>query len=158
VEKTVKFDQFQMLVNQVLSSQTSQASPMPPERLHPLVLAYVGDAFYTLYVRTKLLGYEQNRVRVLHTFDAKIVSASLQAFALRSIENELSDTEAGIVRRGRNAKSTPTKSASVSEYRYSTGLEALMGYLFLSQQHERLNEIAEKVFNSAMRKLMNNET
>lgn len=153
MEETLKFDQFQMLVKNVLAGAGSGKSVSNPERLHPLVLAYIGDAYYTLYVRTRLLNYEQNRVRVLHTFDAKIVSAAMQAFVVRTIEDELSELETDVVRRGRNAKSTPTKNASVSEYRYSTGFEALLGYLLLSEQHSRLEEIAGKVFAAAMRKL-----
>lgn len=82
---------------------------IPVERLHPLVLAYVGDAYFSLYIRTKLLSYEQNKVRVLHTLDSKIVSATMQAVAYKSLESELTEIEAGIVRRGRNAKSTVPK-------------------------------------------------
>lgn len=153
----MKFEHFQLLVNNVLSETGSANCPLRPERLHPLVLAYVGDAYYTLYVRTRLLHYEHNRVRVLHTFDSKIVSATMQAFAIRTLEHELSESEMDIVRRGRNAKSTPTKNASVGDYRYSTGFEALVGYLLLSENYSRLDEIAEKVFTAAMRKLNGNE-
>ncbi|MCX7781407.1 MAG: ribonuclease III [Negativicutes bacterium] len=151
----MKFDQFQMLIGNVLKG-TESAVKQEPARMHPLVLAYIGDAFYSLYVRTRLLRYEQNRVRVLHSFDARIVSAAMQAYGLRAIEPELTEQEMDIMRRGRNAKSTPTRNASVSDYRYSTGLEALMGFLYLSGKHERLNEIAEKVFGEIMRNLANN--
>ena len=144
-----------MLMRQALSLEGEALPPLPPERLHPLVLAYVGDAYFTLYVRTRLLAHEQNRVRVLHTFDSKIVSATMQAFAIKNIEQELSEEEAGIVRRGRNAKSTPAKSASVGDYRYSTGFEALVGYLFLAEKQERLEEITSKVFAIIMQKIEN---
>lgn len=153
----MKFDQFQLLVKNVLSEKGTAAASLPPDRLHPLVLAYIGDAYYTLYVRTKLLNYEQNRVRVLHTFDSKIVSATMQAFVIRTLEHELTDSEMDVVRRGRNAKSTPTKNASVGDYRYSTGFEALVGYLLLKGEQNRLDEITEKVFDVAMRKLNSNE-
>jgi len=153
----VKFDQFQLLVKNVLSEKGTAADSLQPDRLHPLVLAYIGDAYYTLYVRTRLLNYEQNRVRVLHTFDSKIVSATMQAFVIRTLEHELTDSETDVVRRGRNAKSSPTKNASVGDYRYSTGFEALIGYLLLTENHSRLAELAEKGFAAAMRKLNGNE-
>lgn len=153
----MKFDQFQLLVNNVLSENGSAKVPLQPDRLHPLVLAYVGDAYYTLYIRTRLLDYEQNRVRVLHSFGSKLVSATMQALAIRTLEQELSETEKDVVRRGRNAKSTPTKNASVGDYRYSTGFEALIGYLLLKGEQNRLDEITEKVFAVAMRNLNSNE-
>lgn len=153
----MKFDQFQLLIKNVLSEKGAAAASPQPDRLHPLVLAYIGDAYYTLYVRTKLLRYEQNRVRVLHTFDSKIVSATMQAFVIRTLEHELTDSEMNVVRRGRNAKSTPTKNASVGDYRYSTGFEALIGYLLLKGEQNRLDVITEKVFDAAMRKLNSNE-
>ena len=152
----MKFDQFQLLVKNVLGEAGGKAA-VQPDRLHPLVLAYIGDAYYTLYVRTRLLQYERNRVRVLHSFDSKIVSAAMQAFGIKAIEAELSEHEMDIIRRGRNAKSTPTKNASIGEYRYSTGFEALVGYLLLTSNHGRLEEIVEKVFMAVMMKLTDNE-
>jgi len=146
----VRFDHFELLRNRVLEQVEAAPSAKefdgPPQRLHPLVLAYIGDAFFALYVRNRLLNYEQGRVRVLHNFSAKMVSATSQAKALRQLEPELSDAEIDIVRRGRNAKSTVPKSASVADYRYSTGFEALLGYLYLSKNYDRLSEIAEKSF------------
>lgn len=148
----MKFDQFQFLIENAFSTCDDDGSPMakytdtPAEQLHPLVLAYIGDAYFNLYIRTKLLSYEQNKVRVLHTFGAKIVSAPMQAFAYKTLESELTDQEKSIARRGRNAKSTVPKSATVGEYRSSTGFEALFGYLYLCKNHERLSELAEKSF------------
>lgn len=146
----MRFDHFELLRNRVLEQVEADPSAKefdgPPQRLHPLVLAYIGDAFFALYVRNRLLNYEQGRVRVLHNFSAKMVSATSQANALRLLEPELNDAEIDIVRRGRNAKSTVPKSASVADYRYSTGFEALLGYLYLNKDYERLSEIAEKSF------------
>lgn len=146
----MRFDHFELLRNRVLEQVEADPSAKefdgPPQRLHPLVLAYIGDAFFALYVRNRLLNYEQGRVRVLHNFSAKMVSATSQANALRLLEPELNDAETDIVRRGRNAKSTVPKSASVADYRYSTGFEALLGYLYLNKNYERLSEIAEKSF------------
>jgi len=148
----MKFDQFQFLLNNVFQGNEGEGPPpikyknVPVERLHPLVLAYVGDAYFTLYVRTTLLAYEQNKVRVLHTLDSKIVSAIMQAVAYQSLENQLTEQEMRIVKRGRNAKSTVPKSATVAEYRNSTGFEALLGYLYLGKNYERLSELVEKAF------------
>ncbi|HWR44560.1 Mini-ribonuclease 3 [Sporomusa sp.] len=148
----MKFDHFQKLVDNFFTiNEAGEVSPakygdIAPERLSPLVLAYVGDAYFTLYVRTRLLGYEQNKVRVLHTFDAKIVSAVMQSKAIKILEDQLTPDEADIVRRGRNAKSTVPKSASIAEYRYATGFEALMGYLYLQKRYDRLSEIVDKAF------------
>ncbi|WP_425059783.1 Mini-ribonuclease 3 [Sporomusa carbonis] len=148
----MNFDHFQQLVaNFFTINEAGELSPakytdMHPDRLPPLVLAYIGDAYFTLYVRTRLLGYEQNKVRVLHTFDAKMVSAVMQSKAVKALETGLTPEEADIVRRGRNAKSTVPKSASVAQYRYATGFEALMGYLYLQKKYERLSQIVDKAF------------
>ncbi len=133
-----------MFEKQVKESELELSIPIA--QLHPLILAYEGDAFFSLYVRTKLLFYEHNKVRIMHEFGAKIVSAAMQALALKSIEEELDSVEQAVVRRGRNAKSTVPKSATVSEYRYSTGFEALLGYLYLSGNTERLMQLSDQAF------------
>lgn len=155
----MNFDHFQTLVNNFFTvNEAGELSPakytdIPVERLPALVLAYIGDAYFTLYVRTRLLGYEQNKVRVLHTFDAKMVSAVMQSKAVKALEAELLPEEADIVRRGRNAKSTVPKSASIAEYRYATGFEALVGYLYLQKKQDRLSEIVDKAFTIISREM-----
>lgn len=157
----MKFDQFQFLMDNAFSESAGDGPPpakykdTPAEQLHPLVLAYIGDAYFSLYVRTTLLSYEQNKVRVLHTFGSKIVSATMQAIAYKALEGELTDQEKGIARRGRNAKSTVPKSATVGDYRNSTGFEALVGYLYLSKNHERLSKIVERAFAVITREMTN---
>jgi ribonuclease-3 family protein len=164
VEKTVNFEHFQLLMqNTFIQGADDGVLPgkyadIPAERRNPLVLAYVGDAYFTLYVRTRLLAYEQNQVRILHTYDAKMVSATMQALAYRALADSLTEDENNIVRRGRNAKSTVPKSATVGDYRYSTGFEALLGYLFLSKNYERLSEIAEQAFLVIAREMTNKTT
>ena len=157
----MKFDQFQFLMENVFAESVGDGPPptkysdIPVERLHPLVLAYVGDAYFSLYIRTKMLSYEQNKVRVLHTLDSKIVSATMQAVAYKSLESQLTQVEIGIAKRGRNAKSTVPKSATVADYRSSTGFETLLGYLYLSKNHERLSEIVDKSFAVIAREMTN---
>jgi len=157
----MKFDQFQFLMDNAFGENVGDGPPpikyheIPVERLHPLVLAYVGDAYFSLYVRTKMLSYEQNKVRVLHTIDSKIVSATMQAAAYKFLEKELTEVEVSIAKRGRNAKSTVPKSATMADYRCSTGFETLLGYLYLHKDYDRLSEIAEKSFAVITREMTN---
>ncbi|EGO62754.1 Mini-ribonuclease 3 [Acetonema longum] len=156
----MNFTHYQNLMEQTLrelqqphNDVFKAGKPLTAEQFSPLVLAYVGDAFFTLYVRTRLLGAERQKVRVLHTYDAEIVSATMQAFAVHRLEDELSETELAVLKRGRNAKSTVPKSASVSDYRYSTGFEAVLGSLWLGGCQERLLELAGKAFDIIVREI-----
>ena len=126
------------------------------KEVSPLVLAHVGDAYFHLFVRLKLLGRE-HRVHELHERSAQIVSAVNQAHAYRSLEPLLTDEERDMFRRGRNAKSHLSRSASASEYHMSTGFEALLGALFLTKQFNRLNEIADAAFNIINKKISHEE-
>ena len=110
--------------------------------LSPLVTAYVGDAYFHLYVRTRLLKIT-HKIDKLHDLSAKIVSASFQADAYKKIEKYLTDEEKDIFRRGRNAKSHAPRVATVQEYHASTGFEALLGELYLKNNFARLDEICE---------------
>lgn len=125
-----------------------------PRELHPLVLAYIGDAYFHLFVRGRILSYEQAKVQVLHQFSAQMVSAVWQSKAYQSIEHMLTEEEKAIYRRGRNAKSHAPKSASVAEYHASTGFEALLGSLYLRKDEERLYEIAEAAFQAISKAMM----
>lgn len=111
-------------------------------RLSPLALAYIGDAVYEMYVRKHLIEKGITRVNDLHKSAVKYVKATTQAQAVHLIESKLSEEEFRIVKRGRNAKSGQTpKNTDVVEYRYSTGFESLIGYLYLNGEIERLEEI-----------------
>ena len=112
--------------------------------LSPLVTAYIGDAYFHLYVRTRLLK-KTKKIDKLHDLSAEIVSATFQADAYRKIEKYLTDEEKDIFRRGRNAKSHAPRVATVAEYHASTGFEALLGELFLNKKLARLDEICELV-------------
>ena len=153
----MKFNHFQNTVANILNKFQEQNyetnDEISIESLSPLALAYIGDAYFSLYVRQKLLVYEQNKVRILHTLGAKIVSAKMQFKALKTIEDELTEEEKDIVRRGRNTKSTVPKSASISEYRYSTGFESLIGYLYMKKNEERLFCICKKSFEVILKDL-----
>ena len=116
------------------------------KQMNPLVLAYVGDAYFHLFVRTRLLSYEQAQVQALHQFAAQIVSAVWQHRAYLGIESMLTEPEKAIYRRARNAKSHAPRSASVAEYHSSTGFEALLGTLYLDGDTARLDEICVASF------------
>ena len=121
----------------------------PPDEiktLSPLILAHIGDAYFHLYVRTRLLQVTHNITR-LHDLSAQIVSAAAQAQAYHVMESFLTDAERDIFRRGRNAKSHAPRKGTVAEYHASTGFEALLGELFLRKNFARLDEICEFAFN-----------
>ena len=118
--------------------------------LSPLVTAYIGDAYFHLYVRTRLLNVTR-KISKLHDLSAKIVSAVAQAEAYKKIEMQLTDDEREIFRRGRNAKSHAPRSATIEEYHASTGFENLLGELFLRKNFSRLDEICELAFNAVQK-------
>lgn len=116
------------------------------QQLSALQLAYIGDAVYELAVREHLLGRGQIRIEQLHKATVGWVQAPAQAAAAHRLLSELTEAETAIFYRGRNVKPTRVpKSATVSEYCYSTALEALFGYLYLTGQKERLRELIDKV-------------
>ncbi len=110
--------------------------------LSPLTWAYVGDAVYELYIRTNLVNNTKLKPHKLHIESIKYVKAKAQADLLKKIENILSDSEKDIVRRARNAENHHLpKNAEPADYMYSTAFEGLIGYLYLTKQDERLQEI-----------------
>ncbi len=113
-----------------------------PGDLPALVLAYIGDAVYELAVREHLVSSGLARVNQLHGESVKYVNAGAQAKALHALEGRLNEEETAVMRRGRNAKSPHVpKGAGVIEYRHSTALESLIGYLYLKGDTVRLAEI-----------------
>lgn len=113
-----------------------------PEAYPPLVLAYIGDAVYEVYVRTLLVGESNAPVHILHKRSTDFVKAKAQSDIIHRIMDNLSLDEQDIVRRGRNAKSgTIPKNADVTEYKYATGFESLIGYLYLKEDVERLMQV-----------------
>ena len=119
------------------------AFSLPDSReLNPLQLAYVGDTLHDLYVRSLLVSRKMS-VGAMHRQAVKMVSAAAQAAMLTAIENELTEQEADITRRGRNAqaKHAAPKHADPADYAHATGLEALWGYLYVTGQTQRLDEL-----------------
>lgn len=114
------------------------------KQMKSLALAYMGDAIYEVYVREYLLRNKQVQPQKLHEQAIGFVSAKAQAKALHYLIDldVLTEEEAAVVRRGRNAKSgAAPKNTSVATYRHSTGFEALVGYLYLDGRRDRLDEL-----------------
>ena len=111
-------------------------------QMSPLTWAYVGDCVYELYIRTRLVDTTKLKPHELHIKSVKYVKAQAQAETLKKIETILTEEEKEIVRRGRNTQIHHiAKNASMRDYMYATAFEALIGYLYLTKQDERLFEI-----------------
>lgn len=118
-----------------------------PKELSPLVLAYIGDAVYEMLARTRVLAFGNAPVNKMNSKAKKIVNAKSQCDAYFKLENELTDEEAAVFRRGRNANSyTHPKNMNINDYRHATGLEALFGYLYLSGSVNRIIELFDFVY------------
>ncbi len=114
-----------------------------PAQLSPLVLAYIGDSIYDLVIKTYLLETKGNMpVNKLNHYASHLLKAVTQSAMMEQIEPTLSKEEEAVYKRGRNAKSyTCAKNASVAEYRKATGFEALLGWLYLKGEFDRMMEI-----------------
>lgn len=116
--------------------------PVDIQTYSPLALAYIGDAVYELLIRTKVVNLGNTQVNKMHKKSSSLVKASAQAELLHLLEPDLTQEELAVYRRGRNARSSSSaKHASMIDYRTATGFEALMGYLYLTEQTGRLFEL-----------------
>lgn len=114
-------------------------------QLNPLVLAFVGDAVQSLYVRTKLVFSHSCKAGGLHKMAISEVKATYQCERAKSLMAEFSETELAVFKRARNSKTTSSaKNASIIEYKIASGLEAVIGFLYLTNNFERLNYILTK--------------
>ena len=124
------------------NKEISEVKLMPP-----LVWAYIGDCIYELFIRMELVNNTKLHPHELHINTIKYVKAGAQAETLNKIQEFLTDEEKDIVRRGRNAQNHHLpKNANIAEYKQATAFEALLGYLYLSKQDERLKEILQKSY------------
>lgn len=105
----------------------------------PLTLAYIGDAVYELVIRTVIVERANRAANELHKRAVKYVQAGVQAVMIEALLEELTPDEEAVYKRGRNAKThTSAKNASIQDYRKATGFEALMGFLYLTGQTDRM--------------------
>ena len=110
--------------------------------LPALSLAYVGDAVHSLYVRERLVQGVQLKPDALHTLASAEVKASAQAHFIENLEDRLTEAEKSVYLRGRNAKAHhKAKNQNIVDYRKATGFEAVLGYLYLTGQHQRIAEL-----------------
>lgn len=130
------------MLKEELNSAHDAFAPADIRGLNPLQMAYVGDTVHDLYVRSMLLSRGM-AVGKMHRQAVRMVSAGAQARMLERIEPELTQEEADIARRGRNsqAKHAAPRHADPADYAHATALEALWGYLYLSGQTARLDEL-----------------
>ncbi len=111
----------------------------------PLALAYIGDGIFDIVIRTVVVGKGNTQANKLHNHTSNIVKAHTQALMIEALLEHLTPEENDVYRRGRNAKSpTMAKNATMSDYRKATGLEALMGYLYLQDRFDRVVELIKK--------------
>jgi len=122
-----------------------------PSQFSPLVLAYIGDSVYEVYVRNRVVAENPDMPpHKLHKVTTQYVKAHAQSNSMLGIEDKLSQKELAAYKRGRNAKSaTVPKNADLTDYRRATGFEALIGYLYLNGEKERLSELMNDAYNSA---------
>lgn len=117
-----------------------------PKQLSPLNLAFIGDCVYEMLVRESLVAQANRPVNDLHRESVRFVSAKAQTLAFEKIRDTLTEEEMAVFKRGRNAKvGHSPKSATEGEYHCATGVEALFGYLYLTEQSERIKELFSKI-------------
>lgn len=115
-----------------------------PRQLSPLVLAYIGDCAYDLIIKTMIVSNGNTQVNKMNKMTSSLVKAQTQSVMIGIIEPLLNKDEEAVYKRGRNAKSyTSAKNASITDYRRATGFEALVGYLYLTEQFDRLIELVK---------------
>ena len=133
MEESINLD-FHDYITEVLSLQEVDA-----DSYSPLVLAFIGDCVYDLVIKSMIISRGNKQVHKLHEETSRFVQASTQSLMMRTMQQHLTEEEHAIYRRGRNAKSvSPAKNQSITDYRRATGFEALLGYLYLKKDYERL--------------------
>lgn len=121
-----------------------QSEQKPTESYSPLALAFIGDSVYDLIIKTLIVNEGNRQVQKLHLATSALVQASAQSCMMRYLQPLLTPEELTVFKRGRNAKSvSPAKNQSLTDYRRATGFEALMGYLYLEKQWERMMELIQ---------------
>ena len=124
--------------------ETFQMKEVDIKEYSPLTLAYIGDSIYDLIIKSLVLNQGNRPVQKLHCMTSSYVQASAQSKMMRVMQEHLTEQEHAVYKRGRNAKSvSPAKNQSVTEYRRATGFEALLGYLYLNKEYERLLELVK---------------
>lgn len=132
-------------INEALMKEVSLKGSNP-NQYSALTLAYIGDCIYEIYVRSYLISDGNHKVNDLHKAATSYVRASAQASFFHRIENLLTEEETAAFHRGRNTKSHPPKNADVLEYKTATGVEAMLGHLYIKKEFKRISELMDKLF------------
>lgn len=136
MEKSIEWD-FDTYMQELFQMREVDA-----ETYSPLALAYIGDCIFDLVIKSLVLNQGNKQVKKLHKDTSRIVQASSQSKMMRVLQEELTEEEHHIYKRGRNSKTiSPAKNQSVTDYRRATGFEALMGYLYLKRRYARMLEL-----------------
>lgn len=127
---------------------------MKTETINTTALAYIGDGVYELFVRKLMVTRGWAAADHLHRETVKYVRAENQAYAIKKIIEMLTPEEQDLIRRARNRKSvTKPRNADPVAYKMATAIEALIGFLFLTDQHDRIEEIMTRVVEEIDRKV-----
>ena len=138
MEKSVEW-QFEAAMQEIF-----QLREVEIQEYSPLTLAYIGDGIYELLIRTLVVNEGNKPVQKLHKETSDLVQASAQSKMMRRLQEALTEEEHAVYKRGRNSKSvSPAKNQSVTDYRRATGFEALMGYLYLKKDWERMLKLVK---------------
>ena len=145
MEKNVNLDCKEQMTNQIANIE-KKMSKGELNRISPLTLAYLGDTVYESYIREYIIKKNIfTKINELHKEAIKYVNAHSQSKAIKGLEKELTEEEMSVFKRGRNhKKNTAAKNAKIVDYRHSTGFEAVIGYIYLSGNIDRLEYIISK--------------
>lgn len=137
MEKSINKEAQENLIEQI--TDVFECKEQDVRAYSPLTLAYIGDAIYDLVIRSVVVERANRSANDLHKKTIRYVKAETQSAMIMALQEELTEEEVAVYKRGRNAKShTMAKNASMSDYRKATGFEALMGYLYLTGETDRL--------------------
>lgn len=138
MEKSIEFD-FDSYMREIF-----QMEEVDIKEYSPLTLAYIGDSIYDLIIKSLVVNRGNKQVNKLHQDTSNLVQASTQSLMMRTMQEHLTEEEHAIYKRGRNAKSvSPAKNQSITDYRRATGFEALLGYLYLKKDWQRLIDLVK---------------
>ena len=138
MEKSVGFE-FDSYMQEVF-----QMKEVDVHSYSPLTLAYIGDSIYDLIIKSIVINQGNRLVNKLHKETSMYVQASTQSLMMRAMQEELTEEEHAVYKRGRNAKSvSPAKNQSITDYRRATGFEALLGYLYLKKEWKRMLDLVK---------------
>lgn len=133
-----------MKVFEIMREQNAEKKNVDIKKASPLAMAYLGDAIFELYVRDCLVTRNDISVNRLHHKAIFYVKAASQAKMVHRLKEQLTEEEQWFIRRGRNQKTNAPKNADMQDYRYATGFEALIGFLYYQQKTDRMMQIMEK--------------